>query len=99
MTTAPPLVSIVVTTCNRLNSLRACVDSVRAQRYPKERMELIIVDDCSTDGTTGYLRTLADEPWIQPVSLSAKAQYASRNWAMARARGELIVSTDDDCTA
>lgn len=92
-----PAMSIVVATRDRLPYLRACVDSIRAQRYPRERMELVLVDDCSTDGTPGYLRSLA-EPWIRVVTQPTRRRYAARNESIRAATGELIAITDDDCT-
>src|ERR1051326_2069502 len=96
--TAPrPTMSVVVATRDRLPLLRACVDSIRAQRYPRDRTELILVDDCSTDGTPAYLRALDREPWIRVVWQPMPRLFAARNAGVARARGELVAITDDDC--
>jgi GT2 family glycosyltransferase len=98
MTAATPMLSIVVATRDRLPYLRSCLDSLRAQRYPRERMELIVVDDGSTDGTGEYLRVVGAEPWIRVVSEPTARRYAARNVGIATATGELVAITDDDCT-
>jgi GT2 family glycosyltransferase len=91
------MMSIVVATRDRLPYLRACVDSIRAQRYPRDRMELVVVDDCSTDGTAAYLATLT-EPWVRVVRQSRPRGFAARNEGVELTRGELVAITDDDCT-
>ena len=48
-----PLVTIYMPTKNRLGLLKRAVDSVLWQRY--KNIELIVVDDASTDGTQAYL--------------------------------------------
>jgi glycosyltransferase involved in cell wall biosynthesis len=59
----PPLVSIVVTNYNYGRYVRAAIDSVKAQSYP--RIECVVVDDCSNDGSfeviASHLRSLSDD--------------------------------------
>ena len=47
-----PLVSVIITTHNRLDLLKKAIDSVRNQSY--KNFELIVVDDASIDGTKEY---------------------------------------------
>jgi GT2 family glycosyltransferase len=91
--------SIVVATRNRRSALERCVESIRAQRYPREKMELIIVNDGSNDETPAYLSVLAEqEPWIKVVTQTRGWQASARNQGILRARGALVAITDDDCT-
>lgn len=49
-----PLVSIIITTYNRVDKVGACIDSVFNQHY--KNLEVIVVDDCSSDGTEEFFR-------------------------------------------
>lgn len=49
-----PLVSIAIITYNQKEYLRKCIESCLAQDYPN--FEIVVADDCSTDGTQGLLR-------------------------------------------
>ena len=90
------LITVYIPTFNRLSLLKRAVDSVLSQSY--ENFELIIVDDCSTDGTQEYLKNL--------VSIDSRIKYflkeknsgacASRNIAIENANGQFITGLDDD---
>jgi len=53
-----PGVSVVIPSYNRLRSLPRALQSVLRQTF--EDIEVIVVDDCSTDGTWDYLQTIHD---------------------------------------
>ena len=53
----PPMISICIPARNEERNIRACVESVLKQNYPK--FEVIVLDDRSTDATPGILRELA----------------------------------------
>jgi glycosyltransferase involved in cell wall biosynthesis len=83
-------------THNRCQLLQRAVKSVLKQSYPN--IELIIIDDGSTDDTQAYLTELITEHnhiqfFTQP---SAKGACAARNIAINVAKGELITGLDDD---
>lgn len=89
-----PLVSIYLPTYNRLRLLKRAVNSVLSQTY--SRIELLIVDDNSTDGTKEYLANLQD-PRIRVLQKQGlRGAPASRNLAIMHARGEYITGLDDD---
>ncbi len=89
-----PLVSAVIPTYNRGSVVGRAVASVRAQTYPD--IEIIVIDDGSTDDTISRLRALG-EPRLSihrtPVNAGASA---ARNRGIAEARGELIAFLDAD---
>lgn len=93
---APPVVSVVLPTWNRLTYLRAAIESVRAQTWPA--WELIVVDDGSTDGTAEYLAELsrADERVRVITAVHGGTIAALRNRAIAAARGEYVAFQDSD---
>lgn len=89
-----PLVSVVLPTKNRAHTLREAVQSVLMQAYP--RMELIVVDDGSTDGTPGILQSL-DDGRLRILSLrTSRGSSGARNAGIGAARGEWIAFQDSD---
>jgi len=46
-----PLVSVIIPTLNSAKTLKDCLESIVAQDYPKDKIEIIIADGSSTDGT------------------------------------------------
>lgn len=91
-----PMVTVYMPTHNRLDLLQRAVASVLAQRLAA--LELIIVDDCSSDGTPAYLAALARQDARVRVLCNERnmGACASRNRAIATARGEFITGLDDD---
>ena len=91
-----PLVTVYMPTHNRCQLLKRAVESVLKQSYPA--IELIIVDDASTDGTHEYLTELvAKHDNIKFFTQqSAKGACAARNVAINVAQGEFVTGLDDD---
>ena len=87
-----PLVSIVILNTNGRREIEACLDSIA--RNTPESHEVIVLDNGSTDGSTGYLRTRIDVTLIEsPVNMGVAP---GRARAMAHARGKHIVLLDND---
>ena len=59
-----PLVSVLMTAYNREQYIAAAIRSVLASTY--QNFELIINDDCSTDGTVSIAKQFAAETWALP---------------------------------
>lgn len=91
-----PLVTVYIPTYNRLELLKRAVKSVQDQTY--QNLEVIIVDDCSTDGTQEYLIQLVAEDQRVRYFFKEKNSGAcvSRNIAIENAKGEFITGLDDD---
>jgi glycosyltransferase involved in cell wall biosynthesis len=87
-----PLVSAIIPTYNRANTIREAVDSVLGQTYPD--IEVVVVDDGSTDDTQARLKPYGDR--IRVVTQSNAGPAAARNRGMAASRGELIAFLDSD---
>ena len=94
------MISIVIPTRNRKESLKKCLLSLASLDFPLEKYEVIVVDDDSSDGTTEFLENMRT---ILPFDLKLvrhsthKGVSAARNLAIQIAKGEIIASTDDDC--
>jgi glycosyltransferase involved in cell wall biosynthesis len=89
-----PLVSVIVPTRNRAELLRRSIASVLAQTYT--RLELIVVNDASTDHTREVLAQIAD-PRLRVIHREVnKGAAAARNAAAVAAQGEYLAFQDDD---
>lgn len=92
----PELISVIMPCHNAVSYLEEAIASVLGQRYP--RVELIVVDDGSTDGSTAILQRLAaDHPdRINLVYQNRSGPFAARNAALSRANGNYIAFLDAD---
>jgi glycosyltransferase involved in cell wall biosynthesis len=93
-----PLVSVVVSTRNHSAYLAETVSAVSAQDI--EGVELILVDNASTDRTERLVHTLLDGVTIPVTYLRLGSDYGparGRNVGMAEARGRFVAFTDSDC--
>jgi chlorobactene glucosyltransferase len=96
----PPLVSVVIPARNEANNIARCVRSVLASRYP--RLDIIVVDDHSTDGTGDIARgAAAGDSRIRIIdNPDLPAGWFGKQWACANgeqvARGDIVVFTDAD---
>jgi len=91
-TTACPSVSGIMPTCDGAEHLTATIESVLSQTFSD--WELVIVDDCSRDGTRELLAGLRD-PRIRAVLLDEKlGPVEARNRAFAEARGRYVAALD-----
>ncbi|MBT8401169.1 MAG: glycosyltransferase [Rhodothermia bacterium] len=99
-----PRVSVVVAARNEATRIRACVDAILANDYPGELLELIVVDDGSSDGTTDVLSDLANRgqgatPQLAVYRLdeSTHGKGAALEAGVTAANGEIVMTTDADC--
>jgi glycosyltransferase involved in cell wall biosynthesis len=95
---SPVLLSVVIPTFNRKDSLQKTLDGLARQALPADQYEVVVVSDGSTDGTDALLRQYAEAaPYVlrsiaQPNGGPARA----RNNGIETARGEVVVFLDDD---
>lgn len=90
------IVSIYIPTHNRRILLEGAVNSVRAQTY--QSLEIIVVNDSSSDDTRSYLDKLAraESRLVAIHSDRPLGAGAARNAALRRASGEFVTGLDDD---
>ncbi|HAR97083.1 MAG TPA: glycosyl transferase [Deltaproteobacteria bacterium] len=89
-----PLVSIVVPAYNAEETLDALITSILQSEYPGDRLEVIIVDNNSTDSTKEIIERY---PVVLLSENRIQSSYAARNLGIQRAQGEIIAFTDSDC--
>src|SRR6185369_1908456 len=87
------LVSIVIPTYNRAHSITGAIASALAQTY--SNLEVIVVDDGSTDGTAAVVQGIAD-PRVSYYAKPNGGPSAARNFGVSKARGEWVVYLDSD---
>jgi len=88
----PPLVSCCISTWNRLHDLVTCVESIQRQNYPN--LEIVIVDNCSDDGTFEYCMELGCI--YHRMEHSNYSAMETLNLAFSLASGKYILVIDDD---
>jgi len=91
-----PRVSLIATVRNERETIRDFLDALLAQTSPAQ--EIVVCDGGSTDGTWEVIREYADRGapirWFRAPGVNIAR---GRNLAIARARGEIVASTDAGC--
>jgi glycosyltransferase involved in cell wall biosynthesis len=93
---AVPRASVVVPVLDAEGEIGRLVESLLAQDYPRERFEIVVVDNGSADGTAAVV---AGFPVKLLKETDVQSSYAARNRALAEVTGEWIAFTDADCFA
>lgn len=88
-----PIVSIVVPVLNEEKNLPRLFESLRLVNYPKEKMEIIIVDGGSEDGTVKLAQDFGAKVFFNPLKLRG----AGCQVGVEKTKGEMIAFTDADC--
>jgi cellulose synthase/poly-beta-1,6-N-acetylglucosamine synthase-like glycosyltransferase len=96
-------VSIVVAVRNEERSLRPCIEALLAQDYPRDLLEIIMVDDRSEDTTRSVIEEYTEKnDTLKCVSVQeVPAHFSPKKFALTKgiqaASGEIICTTDADC--
>jgi glycosyltransferase involved in cell wall biosynthesis len=90
-----PDVSVIVPVYNRPQLIDKCIPSILEASYPAHRLELIVVDNGSTDDTPRVLQRYGAR--IRVVRETKRGPAAARNAGLRAARGEVAAFTDSDC--
>ena len=94
---ALPSVSVVIPVRDRAGELARCLRSLARLRYPRDRLEIVVVDDGSRDETPRVAREHGAR--VVGSGGSGLGPAAARNRGVAAARGEILAFIDSDCTA
>jgi GT2 family glycosyltransferase/glycosyltransferase involved in cell wall biosynthesis len=90
-----PFVSVIIVNWNGREHLRDCFGSLSRSDYPADRLELICVDNGSTDGSRDFLA--AEFPHVKVIALDRNRGFTGGNEAgVAAARGDVLVFLNND---
>ena len=94
-----PLVSVIIPAFNAADVLGTCLESIRRQSYPHRQIEVLVVDNKSTDTTQVVLeaeQATRFDGVINWLSLPYQGKSEALNAGIHRVRGEIIVNIDAD---
>jgi len=93
-----PMVSIIIPAYNEEKSIKDTVMSALNLDYPKNKLEIIVVDDGSIDRTYSVIRKIRDKR-LRVFRKKNRGKGAALNYGIRRARGEIIITMDADTFA
>jgi len=92
-----PTISVVIPVKDRAEELRRCLESVGRINYPQELVQVIVVDDGSSDSSASVAASLG--ALVIPSGGTGRGPAAARNVGARAAGGEILAFIDSDCTA
>jgi glycosyltransferase involved in cell wall biosynthesis len=95
MTDDLPFVSVVVPVFNGQATIAGCLASLTASDYPRDRREIVVVDNGSTDRTRELINAFDVTACVEPRRGASNA----RNRGVAASHGDVLAFTDADCVA
>lgn len=90
-------VSVVIPTYNRKEKLTKTLDSLSKQDFPKEKFEVVIVDDGSEQDVHSVVESFKRILDIKYIKQKKEGPGIARNRGVEIAQGSIICFTDDDC--
>jgi len=94
-----PFVSIIIPCRDEEKFIKECINSIIANDYPKERLEILIVDGMSEDRTREIVKSYIEKyPYIKLLNNSQKYTPFALNIGIKQAKGEIIMRMDAHAT-
>ena len=87
-----PFVSVVVTVYNAEQTIAQCLESIMKLEYSKDKLEIIVVDDGSTDNSLDIVKEYS----VKLVQKGHGGYPSAMNTGIKSARGSIIVIIDSD---
>jgi cellulose synthase/poly-beta-1,6-N-acetylglucosamine synthase-like glycosyltransferase len=91
------LISVIIPALNEEKVIKKCLDALSAMDFPRESMEVILVDNGSTDRTIEIARTFEQRLNLQVIQKKKAHISGMRNAGAATSNGELLAFLDADC--
>ena len=92
-----PSVSVIVPTFRRPLALRRCLEALAQLQYPRDRLEIVIVDDGGGAVSHHGLAVLPPDLQVRLVVQKNRGPASARNRGAREATGDILAFTDDDC--
>ena len=93
----PSRFSIIIPTHNRPEQLTECLMAIRSQDFPKDSVEIIVVDDGGDAPLEPIVRAFQNDLRLTLLRQDNTGPSGARNFGAARAQGEYLAFIDDDC--
>ncbi len=94
-----PLISLIVPCRNEKNFIGPCLDSILANKLPEGRLEVLVVDGVSDDGTRDIVQDYVNRhPNIRLIDNPAQVTPPAMNLGIRHSRGEIIARLDAHST-
>lgn len=94
--TATPSVAVIVPCYNEASTIAATCDSLLALDYPKEKLDVILVDDGSTDATRSVMARFAHHPQVRVIHKENGGKHTALNVGIAATTAEFVGCLDAD---
>lgn len=91
-----PSFSIIIPTHNRPQRLVECLRALIALDYPADKLEVVVVDDGSSDSLAKVIQPFENQINVQLVVQRQSGPAAARNHGASKAQGRFLAFTDDD---
>jgi len=95
-----PKVTIIIPTYNEAKLIEKKLNNIYKQKYPRDKLEVIVVDSASTDGTPKLIKKWADKHSELNLKLIVESERKGKahalNHALEYATGEIVIITDVD---
>lgn len=95
-----PQISVLIPVYNDIDRVGLCIEKLRAMTFPRDKYEVIFVDNGSSDGTHELLQKLVsqlDDKAFHLTQCLMPGSYAARNEGLKLAQGKFVAFTDSDC--
>ncbi|MFA5411265.1 MAG: glycosyltransferase family 2 protein, partial [Candidatus Omnitrophota bacterium] len=89
-----PLVSIVIASHNGRDLLKNCLNSIQLVQYPKQKLEIIVVDNCSQDDSVAYIKH--NYPRVKIIKNDVNNYCRANNLGIKKSKGTYVAFLNND---